>query len=98
MHWVLYVYSILLCGSIKLLINELNQIHDYNCNTDSLRVKLHRLKTTEHYTPSVDPNPSQVSPIYITNSTEASPYKSSVRVLFTPVITKMLCHHSYKTH
>jgi len=86
-------YSILLCASINLLMNELNKLHDYNCNTDSLMVNFQRSKPAKYHTPSPGPNPRQVIPIYITSSTDASQYKPSNYVLFIRVIAEMLSHH-----
>jgi hypothetical protein len=92
------IYSILLCASINLLMNELNKLHDYNCNTDSLIVNFQRFKPAKQHTPSSDPNRRQVIPTYITNSTEASQYKTSNCVLFIRVTAKMLSHHPYKIY
>jgi len=71
------IYSILLCASINLLTNELNKLHDYNCNTDSLMVNFQRFKPAKYHTPSPDPNSRQVIAIYITKSTQAFQYKPS---------------------
>ena len=87
------IYIILLCANINLLMNELNKLHDYNCNTDSLMVNFQRFKPAKYHIPSPDPNPRQVIPIYIKNSTEVSQYKPSNCVLFIRVIAEMLSHH-----
>jgi len=92
------IYSILLCASMNLLMNELNKLHDYNCNTDSLMVNFQRFKPAKHDTPSPAPNPRQVIPMYITNSTEASQYKFSKCVLFIRVTAEMLSHHPNKIY
>ena len=92
------IYSILLCASINLLTNELNKLHDYNCNTDSLMVNFQRFKPANQHTPSSDPNTRRVISTYITNSIEASQYKTSNCVLFIRVIVQMLSHSPYKIY